>query len=484
MSQRNLGSLYLLAVMAGLTLVSAPTGFSAPAGTEKGSAGAVARVGAGRREDQDGWVVLHLKGSPHEIGYQYGALAAAEIDEANRVLKPFLKHDAKRDWSFFREAAQKLFWNKLDPEYREELQGMADGLQSRGYKYDAIDMLAHNSWIDLDWYYLPALEAKQKKTAAVSRAPYACSAFIATGGATRDGKIVMAHNAWIDYVLGERWNLVLDLQPTHGARILMDAWPGFIHSGDDFAVNSAGILVTETTIASFHGFDEKGLPEFMRARKAVQYARSLDDFVRIMEQGDNGGYANTWLVGDIKTNEIGKLELGLKNVIFSRSSDGAYIGSNFPESVKLIAEECDGDLNASSNSCSDRKARWIRLMKEHRGKIGAEEAKAFLADTYDEVHKKTGASLSTLMAHGETDPRPLDPDSPPYAPTGTVNAKVVTADLAKRMKFWARIGFPDGSTFVVKPYLAAHKNFAWLTPYLKDIAINPWTLVSVSRSGK
>ena len=38
-----------------------------------------------------------------------------------------------------------------------------------------------------------------------------------------------------------------------------------------------------------------------------------------MREGNNGGYANTWLLADTKTNEIGKLELGLKNVIFYRS---------------------------------------------------------------------------------------------------------------------------------------------------------------------
>ena len=46
----------------------------------------------------------------------------------------------------------------------------------------------------------------------------------------------------------------------------------------------------------------------------MQYANSIDDFARIMEQGNNGGYANTWLVADRKNNEIASLELGLKNV--------------------------------------------------------------------------------------------------------------------------------------------------------------------------
>src|SRR5208337_2601490 len=43
------------------------------------------------------------------------------------------------------------------------------------------------------------------------------------------------------------------------------------------------------------------------------YSRSIDDFVRIMLDGNNGGYANDWLIGDRKTGEIALFELGLKN---------------------------------------------------------------------------------------------------------------------------------------------------------------------------
>jgi len=56
----------------------------------------------------------------------------------------------------------------------------------------------------------------------------------------------------------------------------------------------------------------------VRARKAAQYSSSIDDFARIMKEGNNGGYANTWLIADIGKNEIGQLELGLKNVTLER----------------------------------------------------------------------------------------------------------------------------------------------------------------------
>ena len=169
----------------------------------------------------------------------------------------------------------------------------------------------------------PARKGRRPTT----HAPGNCSAFIATGSYTRDGRIVIGHNAWTNYVVGTRWNILFDLKPEAGSRMLMDGLPGVIASDDDFGVTSAGMLITETTITQFEGWDPKGKPEFVRARKAMQYSRSIDDYVRIMLDGNNGGYANDWLVGDNKTGEIALFELGLKNHSVRRTKDGCFFGA-------------------------------------------------------------------------------------------------------------------------------------------------------------
>ena len=119
-----------------------------------------------------------------------------------------------------------------------------------------------------------------------NKAPSYCSGFIATGSFTRDGKIVMGHNSWVEYIVGERWNVIADITPAKGNRIFMDSFPGYIHSGDDFVINGAGLVYTETTMSLYKGFKEDGTPEFARARKAAQYAASIDDFIRIMSDGN------------------------------------------------------------------------------------------------------------------------------------------------------------------------------------------------------
>jgi hypothetical protein len=420
------------------------------------------------REDRDGWITLVLTGAPQDRGFQHGYALAVEIDDAIQALQLEITHHHEA-WTTYRDAAQHLFWNRLDREYQQEITGIAAGLKARGYSYDVQDVLAYNAHIEIGDYYLPSRQMKHAGIR-ISRAPSACSAFVATGKQTADGKVVMGHNLWWGYLLGQRWRVILDIRPDTGHRILMDALPGFIHSASDFVVNSAGILITETTIGGFMGFDENGLPEFQRARKAAQYSSSLDDFYQIMTRGNNGGYANTWLLADTKTEEIGKLELGLQNVAFSRSHSGFFYGANYPEDVNLAANECFPGV-ADSPGCAGRRTRWAHLMADNRGKIDAEAAKRFLGDTYDETQHRTGASSSTLCGRGDLDAR----DG--YSLSGAVNAKVVTSEMATHMRIWARMGFPDGSAFEVKPYLERHPNAAWMAPRLHDSPTQPWTLI-------
>ena len=103
--------------------------------------------GAYRRE-QEGWVYAKLQGSPHDIGYEYGQLMAPEIDDVDFVIHTELKYSG-HDWNWYRAAAMKVLWPKVDKEYRDELSGLADGLLSKGYKYDTTDMLVHNAWFEL-----------------------------------------------------------------------------------------------------------------------------------------------------------------------------------------------------------------------------------------------------------------------------------------------------------------------------------------------
>ena len=74
------------------------------------------RLAKSSREDKNGWVYVHLEGSPTDIGYQHGYLLANEIDSALQMMSYYLQNATKRDWNFYRTAAEKFYWNKIDKE--------------------------------------------------------------------------------------------------------------------------------------------------------------------------------------------------------------------------------------------------------------------------------------------------------------------------------------------------------------------------------
>ena len=446
-----------------------------------GQAPADARLkGAFRRPAQNGWTFVHLEGTPAEIGFQHGYLLAPEIADARKVIALELAHDTKKDWSFFRDAAQQMMWPHIPAEYRAELQGIADGLAARGIALDVWDVVALNA--QPEWgYYSAEYDREHGIAPAPQSVPERCSAFVATGSYTKDGKIVIAHNNWSSYLEGERWTIIFDIAPQRGYRILMDGFPGFIHSGDDFGINSSGIMITETTISAFHGYDPNGIPEFVRARQAMQHADSIDDFARIMKEGNNGGYANDWLVADRKTNEIASLELGLKNVTLERTKDGYFVSANFPINARLTSEETKFNPQDAGASANARHIRWEQLMRENKGRIDVAAAQRFLADHYDTFEKKQEPNERTLCGHVDLSPRGMPTWEPPYGTAGAVQNKVTDSSLAGRMSFLAAAGHACGIDFKAAAHLQQHPEFNWQAPYLRDMNSYPWTAFSIAK---
>jgi Phospholipase B len=441
------------------------------------------------RFQKGGWTYVHLEGSPAEIGYQHGYLLAPEIQDAFDAIKLFDTHTTQRDWEFFRSTARQMLWPHIDAEYQQELQGIADGVKasrvgSHGVDLDVYDIVALNAFEEVPDYYIPWLNGQNKSAKNPKLvAPGNCSAFIATGSLTEDHQIVMAHNNWTSYLAGERWVMIFDIQPAHGNRILMDGYPGVITSDDDFGVNSAGIMITETTITQFEGWDPNGKPEFVRSRKALQYANDIDDYVRIIKQGNNGGYANDWLIGDRKTGEIAYLELGLKNTPLWRTKDGYFVSSNFARDPAVLSAETPSfDASDASNSPNARHARWEELMKQAKGKIDVTMAERFLSDHFDSFEKQEQANERALCGHVDASARGVKEwgwDA--YNPGGAVQAKATNSAMAAKMSFVARAGHPCGADFLAGPFLEKHPEYSWQKPLLHDMKAGPWTVFSAGQ---
>ena len=426
----------------------------------------VQRYGPAYRYPQAGWIVLHIEGEPYQRGVQHGRLMAPEIAAHIRCFAAMQSYKSPSEgWKITRSLANTLFLRRFDREYLEEMKGIADGASAAGAKFDgrAIDLLdiaALNVWPEIDTLdgaldALPTgLEAmrfpKDMPQEKSKPKPMRCSAFAATGPATKDGKIVFGHITMFSLYPGNFYNVWLDIKPAKGHRVLMQSYPGGMQSGMDYYLNDAGLLVSETTIGQTK-LDTKGMALASRIRKAIQYADSIDGAVAILNENNNGLYTNEWLMADIKTNEIAMFELGTDKSRLWRSSkkewfggtEGFYWGCNNTKDAAVRLETLasfDGRPSATVFHPSDRDKMWLKLYDQHKGKIDAEFGK--LAFT-----------------------------TPPLAAYSSLDAKFTTTDMAKQLKTWALYGAPMGRTW--QPTAEQRKRY----PDIRPLVSNPWAIL-------
>lgn len=431
-------------------------------------------VSKGHRFERHGWIYLHVEGEAKDRGFQHGYLLAPEIAEGLRVTRACWQYATAMPWPWVVERAAGMFVPHIDDENLAELQGIADGMTAAGHPSTRDELIAYNGIIELTSYWWPA-ELKKIKDGPGPAVRDSCSSFIATGSMTRDGNVVLGHNTMMDYndVFP---NIVEDIVPSHGHRILWQTEPGWIHSGTDFFITDAGLVGSETTIGDFEGFETNAIPEFTRMRRSTQDASSIDEWCETMRRGNNGGYANAWLLGDINTREIARLELGLKQVGLEKKRDGYFVGSNVAEDLKLLRLETNTKETDIRTSGVARRVRWKQLMKQYVGRIDVALAEEFEADHFDMFLGKKQPGGRTLCGHFELQSEPAGSwPGVPFGCSGTVDGKVVDASMAKSMSFAARWGSACGRAFDAHEYLSQHPQFDWMEDILKSRPSQPWT---------
>ena len=348
-----------------------------------------------RYEDQ-GWIFLHIEGKPYPRGYQHGFLMADEIVAyMNKLAIEANKEKPEHGWNDLRFMADAMMLRKYDSEYLEEMKGMADGSVKAGAAFfdrnlDFLDIVTLNSYIDLDsardaLVRTPnSLSGKNYFTAEdelnIPEKNHKCSGFLANGTASSDGQIVFGQIfMWSGYT-GPHWNVICDILPDKGNRLVYETYPGGIHSGADFYINSAGIMIGETTVWPQTPFNLDGTPQSFRIRKAAQYASSIDEVVEILSNQNNGMYSNDWLIGDAKTNETAIFLLGTKKSKLWRSSrkdfpggtDGFYWSNNNAKDLEVRKEYVPNADNAPFDICFtpwNRDIAFNSFFQEYKGRI-------------------------------------------------------------------------------------------------------------------
>lgn len=410
---------------------------------------AVRSFGPAYRYPRAGWIYLHTEGQPYERGFQHGYLMAREIEGyLDRCAAQMNSKDRAQGWRQGRAIADAVFLRGFDQEILAEMKGIAEGAAAAGAKYqnntvELADIVFANTVTEIS-LLAPAAQATPTGLEGLGLTPPSyfqprkdpgvtdrCSAFAATGKATRDGRMVIGHTTFWPLTLAEQTNVMLDIQPAQGRRILMQAYPGGIQSGTDWYQNDAGVVLTETTIRQ-SPFNIAGTPVAYRARRAIQYGVNVDDVVRLLTEKNNGLYTNEWLIGDAKNDEIAMFELGTRKTKLWRSSknewyggtEGFYWGCNNAKDLDVRLEHAF-DSNSRPTHIpfqpSSRDLKWQELYRVRKGAI--DESFAFEAFR-----------------------------TAPLVSGSAFDAKVTTSEMAPRMMLWAVLGKPNQREWVPSPW--------------------------------
>jgi len=222
------------------------------------SARLIARHGKGFLEEINGYRILHLEGSPYDMGVQHGTLLKDAIREQVRFLFDVKAKELDAGIGPFKVDPYKVILGisktqqQFVPQrFYDELRGVADG---SGLPYE--DIVVAN--------FLPEL--------------FHCSGFALTGSATRDG--AMYHGRLLDY--GCDWRLqehavLVVAKPEGKIPFVNVTYAGFV--GSVTGMNAEKVSIGEMGGAGLGHWD--GVPMAFLVRMALEEADGLDQAVAI-----------------------------------------------------------------------------------------------------------------------------------------------------------------------------------------------------------
>lgn len=372
--------------------------------------------------------ILHLYGSPYQMGYQHGCLLAKEITlMIQHTLLATAAYVAAQTGTD-PDTAMQMLWNGqkkaqpfLPPECLEEMQGIHDGAVAAGASVTLDDILLWNTNYD-QWciYAHPHYWPGGREEDAERRffpGPFAggCSSFCAwdewAGG---DGKLIFGKNEDNFNMPDQLENRFLIIaSPDGGNRHAFMTYPGMI--GLDGGFNEKGFeMMTQLNSMQFETMEGCGIGVFTRL--LLTHASTVDDAIQIFNTHPRcAGIA--YHVADAKAKEAAVIETsstrvsvrypmpGIKAMWQSNHSNcypgwKGYSGYNMVADQVLVNEIADiSTIEAWQESLKEpynffvqapsRFERYEQLIHQYYGNITPENAQLILSDRYDPYTRQT-----------------------------------------------------------------------------------------------
>ncbi len=333
--------------------------------------------GAGQLEQRQGKRVIHLRGTPYEMGYQQGALLREEIRALLReylygqiIVDSGYSHLLLRDYARRHET-------HIPPYYREEMRGIADGA---GVAY--ADILLLNTILDM-------LNAPRG------------SNFAVWGAATSDEKLL--HGVNLDFSAVEiltRYSAVKFYYPENGHNFVSVSWAGFC--GVLTALNDQGISLGVMSTPSKDSA-ENGVPIGFLLRDAVQHAADEDEVLTAIARAPRAaGYSV--VVGSGKKDRAVAVEFSAHRYVMVEQAETEQ-GEDIKEYLVHTAYYLDEEMFARRGAVAPNDPSWAQydrleqLIRDNYGWLAPRKVMDFLHDRHEVTAQGVGSSHAVFNSN-------------------------------------------------------------------------------------
>jgi hypothetical protein len=272
----------------------------------------LATYGAGFIEEVNGLPVLHVEGSPGEMGRQYGVLAGDRVEHAVETLEAIAARDHGLSrlptWlaRSLRRLAGLVFWFTFPDDVRQEIDGIVDGGRERGYRFTRLDVAFINSVIDVvgvlkpAYRKAPSTRPERPDSWLVSELGLTwlsqnCDSMAVWGRRTVDGKTFQTRNVDIDTGLGlEELPLVVVYKPEGRIPYVTAGFSGFV--GIFTGMNAHGVGLGQ--VWSFSRRTQLATPWAMQIKDVFSRSRSAAEAVELFRAKREWSYGSNFVFAD------------------------------------------------------------------------------------------------------------------------------------------------------------------------------------------
>jgi len=350
--------------------------------------GGFSYFGKSKKLIKGGNIILHLSGSPYEMGFQHGILLKKEINQG--VVDDFA--NPLRNVDGYNDLPEIIIWfvmkyleftvyapleDNIPLEYLQEIKGIADGAG-----LDFRTVFFANFLSDMMMVMIKDDFSGKFK---VSHGVLSCSEFAVANEATIDGKLIIGRNT--DYSGQGRWmknQTIFIYRPKDGHSYVNVGTAGIIKC--NAGMNDKGITVGGHFMA-FDNATADGVSFAILENEIMRKASCLDEAVAIIRSNKIAG---SWglFIADGNTRKAIAVEANSEIIAVRHMENDSIYQTNYALSSDMMNHDIFRKNNMFMRDIGGRYRDLGLLISKNYGNIAPEIAAAFLGNHYDFVLNK------------------------------------------------------------------------------------------------